>query len=138
MYKDSNRNGQGTFTWADGRRYEGQWKDGGYHGNGEYTHRDGSKYKGEWVDNFRHGFGIFYWADGDYFEGNWHEGKRFGPGKFFHLENGVLEEKFQYWTEERFVKQNKGLSGDPDKKRKLLFRDSSYEDEPPTKKSKIS
>jgi len=139
-YKDSNRNGEGTFTWADGRKYEGEWKDGGYHGIGEYTHRDGSRYKGEWVDNFRHGFGIFYWTDGDYFEGQWIEGKRFGPGKLYYFENGHLTEKFQFWTEDRFIKHNKGLAQDSegDKKRKISIEDNQFDEDsqngPQTKK----
>lgn len=86
---------QGTFVWADGRKYEGEWKDGGYHGRGEYTHRDGSQYqvidvldiysylgKGEWKDNMRNGKGVFSWSDGDKFEGEWSDGRRIGRGIF--------------------------------------------------------
>ena len=27
-WKNGERNGQGTYTWSDGRKYEGEWKDG--------------------------------------------------------------------------------------------------------------
>ena len=49
--KDSKgkRHGQGTLTYADGRRYRGKWKDGKLNGPGTvtYTNGDGATYTGE-------------------------------------------------------------------------------------------
>ncbi len=42
--------GQGTFTYADGNKYVGEWKDGKENGKGNATSPDGSKYVGEWKD----------------------------------------------------------------------------------------
>ena len=39
--------GQGTYTWADGRKYVGEYKDGKFHGQGTYTYADGVSYVGE-------------------------------------------------------------------------------------------
>jgi len=39
-WKDGERNGQGTFTWADGGEYVGEWKDGKRIGEGTYTYAD--------------------------------------------------------------------------------------------------
>ena len=30
-------NGQGEFTWPDGRKYKGEWKDNLINGTGTYT-----------------------------------------------------------------------------------------------------
>ena len=52
--KDNKKHGQGTFTWIDGKKYVGQWKDGEQHGQGTYTHGDGTKYVGEFKDSEYH------------------------------------------------------------------------------------
>ncbi|SVD40958.1 uncharacterized protein METZ01_LOCUS393812, partial [marine metagenome] len=36
-------NDQGTYTFADGDKYVGEYKDGKYHGQGTYTYADGAK-----------------------------------------------------------------------------------------------
>ena len=41
-------NGYGTYTWADGTKYVGEWKDGKRHGQGTYTFPDGTVEKGIW------------------------------------------------------------------------------------------
>ena len=38
--------GQGVYSWADGRKYEGEYKDDKKHGYGIYTYPDGRSYKG--------------------------------------------------------------------------------------------
>ena len=58
------RHGQGTYTWADGRVYVGQYKDGKRHGQGTMTYKNKSKYVGEWKDNKRHGLGAAYAPSG--------------------------------------------------------------------------
>jgi len=40
--------GSGTFTWPDGRRYEG-----------------------DYVDDKKEGHGVFFWPDGRKYEGGW-------------------------------------------------------------------
>ena len=41
-------NGQGTYTWSDGRKYEGEFEDGIKHGQGTFTFSWGEKYVGKW------------------------------------------------------------------------------------------
>jgi len=36
-YLDDKKSGHGVFTWPDGRRYEGQWFNGNQHGRGVFT-----------------------------------------------------------------------------------------------------
>jgi hypothetical protein len=44
--------GMGIYTWADGRKYEGEYK-----------------------DDKKHGFGIYLWADRRLYQGYWFKGK---------------------------------------------------------------
>jgi len=44
-------NGYGTYTWADGSKYVGEYKDGLEHGQGTYTGSDGTVDKGIWKNN---------------------------------------------------------------------------------------
>ena len=44
-------NGQGTYIYPNGEKYEGDWKNGKYHGQGTYTSKDGEKFVGEWKDD---------------------------------------------------------------------------------------
>ena len=40
--------GQGTYTWANGNKYVGEYKDDMMHGQGTYTSADGTITKGLW------------------------------------------------------------------------------------------
>ena len=40
--------GQGTYTYANGSKYIGEYKDNKRHGEGVYTYSDGGKFVGEW------------------------------------------------------------------------------------------
>ena len=43
------RHGQGTFFYANGSRYEGQWVRGAKEGHGLFTFEDGSVYEGPFL-----------------------------------------------------------------------------------------
>ena len=44
-------NGNGPYTWSDGRKYEGEFKDGKKNGQGTYTLTNGRKGVGEWKNS---------------------------------------------------------------------------------------
>ena len=44
-------NGYGTYTWASGSKYVGEWKDGKSHGQGTLSMLDGTVYKGIWEND---------------------------------------------------------------------------------------
>ena len=64
------------FTWADGRKYVGDYLDDKKHGSGEFSWPDGRRYVGEWVNGKQQGRGFYTTADSRTKEGEWREGKR--------------------------------------------------------------
>ena len=65
----------GTFTFASGNKYVGQWMRGFPNGQATFTYVSGSKYVGEWRDNTMNGYGVYTWADGETKEGIWKNGR---------------------------------------------------------------
>ena len=49
-FKDNKKHGQGTFTWGSGAKYVGEFKDGNYHGQGTYTFADGTIERGYYMN----------------------------------------------------------------------------------------
>ena len=68
-------NGQGTYTFANGDKYVGEFKDGKGHGQGTATWADGEKYVGEFKDGKKHGQGTITFANGEKYVGEWKNGK---------------------------------------------------------------
>lgn len=52
-------------------------------GLGSYTYADGSKYTGNYKDDKREGWGTYVWADGREYQGEWHEGMQNGVGQVY-------------------------------------------------------
>ena len=99
---DNLLNSPGTFIYANGNRYVGEFKvddNDGYrcvkHGHGVMYYVNGSHYEGEWKDDKRHGRGKEFKTDGGHYEGGWEDGKRHGRGKVFYA-NGSSEEGYWY------------------------------------------
>src|SRR5438477_7261491 len=67
-------NCQGTFTFASGDKYIGDFQDGKYHGQGIATYADGRKYVGDFKDGKRNGQGTYTAADGTKYVGEWKDG----------------------------------------------------------------
>ena len=75
------RNGKGTFTFSDGRIYDGDWKDDKMNDvMGKYTWHNRDVYEGQFVDNMKRGRGTYNFADGRKYEGEWKDDKRNGKG----------------------------------------------------------
>jgi len=96
----------GSFTWADGGKYVGEWKDNKRNGQGTFTWGAkskwaGDKYVGEHKNGLPNGQGTFTWANGDKYVGEFKDNKRTGEGILF-FANGDVEEgifknnKFMY------------------------------------------
>jgi hypothetical protein len=52
-------NGQGTYTYANGDKYVGEWKDDKKNGKGTYTSANGDKYVGEYMNDKKNGKGTY-------------------------------------------------------------------------------
>ena len=63
--------------WPSGAIFEGLFSDNSFEGLGDYTFADGRRYVGEYHRGKRHGHGKFY-VDGKIREGQWVEGKEEG------------------------------------------------------------
>ena len=91
-YKNGKRNGQGSYTSANGNKYVGEYKDNKRNGQGTYyflanNQYKGDKYVGEYKDGKEHGQGTYYFlADnqdkGDKYVGQFKDGKRNGQGSY--------------------------------------------------------
>lgn len=69
--------GRGIETWADGRRYEGEFKNGKKDGEGTFEWGNGNKYIGSWKSGKQHGIGIWLNSkDVTKRQGEWVDGKR--------------------------------------------------------------
>ncbi len=69
-YKNFNRHGNGTYLFANGDYWVGEYKDNNPV-KGTFFYTNGDKYFGELKDGKRHGFGIFTFTDGRVQEGVW-------------------------------------------------------------------
>jgi hypothetical protein len=80
QFKDSERNGQGTHTWASGSKYVGQWRNDKRNGQGTMSFGKGEwaghEYVGQWKEDKRDGQGTFYYANGRIVTGLWKDDKR--------------------------------------------------------------
>jgi hypothetical protein len=69
--------GRGTESWADGRKYEGEFKNGKKDGEGTFMWPNGNKYIGAWRKDKMHGNGIYIdQKEGSKRQGEWVMGKR--------------------------------------------------------------
>jgi len=86
-FRDGDRRGTGTYTYADGARFIGQWDQDARNGKGTMTWPHGVSYSGEYLNDAMHGRGIMTWASGLRYDGEWSDSKQHGRGKLF-LPNG--------------------------------------------------
>ena len=95
-FKDGKRHGQGTYTFANGDKYVGEFKDGEEHGQGIYTFANGSKYVGEYKYGKRHRQGTYTFANGNKYVGEYKYDKKHGQGTF-------TWEKDSKWAGNKYV-----------------------------------
>ena len=82
----------GTYTWASGSKYIGEYKDGKRHGQGAHTQANGNKYVGEYKDGKRHGQGTYNWKDGRIWVGEWENGELSGYAITYDASGSINQE----------------------------------------------
>ena len=73
-----------TVKYADGSEYSGDFHNDKYHGHGTYKWANGDVYIGEWMEGVRSrlGLGTYKWAaNGDVYIGEFKDGNRHGQGR---------------------------------------------------------
>ena len=77
---------EGTYRFANGDQYVGNWKNGKRTGQGTYIWPDGEKYVGAFKDGVKNGRGTVYFTDGEVWvgefrDGRWVDGDKYGAGE---------------------------------------------------------
>ena len=74
-FSENQFSGKGTYYFASGDVYEGDFQNSDFNGFGKYTDVEGYVYEGEYKDNERHGYGRYYLRDSLILEGMWKDGE---------------------------------------------------------------
>lgn len=96
QWKDNEKHGKGTQTWANGDKYVGEWAAGKPSGFGTYwkqSKKEGllKQYAGQWANGQQNGRGVFYYEDGGMYDGQWRNGLRHGVGTMSYADGSVYE-----------------------------------------------
>lgn len=76
------KNGQGTYIWANGDKYIGEFKGSKFNGHGTLLRANGNKYVGEFKDDHKNGQGTFIYANGSKYIGEFKDGEFSGQGTY--------------------------------------------------------
>eukprot|EP00928_Gymnodinium_smaydae_P010581 TRINITY_DN13986_c0_g1_i2.p1 TRINITY_DN13986_c0_g1~~TRINITY_DN13986_c0_g1_i2.p1 ORF type:complete len:669 (+),score=174.76 TRINITY_DN13986_c0_g1_i2:138-2144(+) len=90
----------GTYRYADGDVYVGEFKEGEICGHGTYTYADGDVYRGQFKEGMSDGYGVYSAVDGGAYEGEWKADKKEGHGRFTYANGDVYEGEFANDTSE--------------------------------------
>ena len=94
--------GFGTYRWADGREFTGEWRNQKIYGFGVQNYANGRRYEGFYKLDKRQGYGIYMMPDQSTYSGSWFEGKQHGYGCVINSRN---ELKYGVWNNgTKFVK----------------------------------
>jgi len=77
------RDGNGTFTFADGSFYTGMWKSNKPSGIGLFHYTDGKYDVGVYLDGFLNSYGRAQYSNGDIYEGYFKKGDMCGMGLYY-------------------------------------------------------
>ena len=88
-FRSGKRHGEGTFDFADGRRFTGSWSKG-LLGQGLLRYPNGDVYEGGFSKTgAKHGRGTYRYASGALYEGFFEDNAQHGLGRYWD-EKGVL------------------------------------------------
>lgn len=106
-WEDGTRAGQGKMTYKNGAVYEGEWQGDKCHGKGKWTDENGV-YEGEFSGNQKKGQGVYTYKDGTKFDGQW-DGDKKKDGKLTDASGQVFNVTFddtgKVLTQEKVVEK---------------------------------
>ena len=94
--------GNGTYCFADGSRYSGQFKQGKYQGKGKYFFSDNTRYEGDFNKGVFEGKGILYYSNGSYYIGGFFNNKKHGNGTLYYTDG---KKRNGLWKHGDFVQE---------------------------------
>ena len=94
-WKDNKQHGQGTLTYADGSKYVGEWKDGKMDSQVALISADESNYVGELKDDMKNGQGTYTYTNGDIYVGEWKDDIKNGQGTLTYANGETLTGEFR-------------------------------------------
>lgn len=86
---------KGSFTYATGEEYHGEWREGRRHGLGQLLFADGAIYVGQFENGLFCGYGVLTFPDGSRYEGEFIQGKFQGAGVFIRYDKMKYEGEFK-------------------------------------------
>ena len=104
----------GTFTFASGNEYVGEWKDDKKHGYGTFRFVDGGQHVGEYKDDKPNGHGTYTWADGDKYAGEYKDGSAWTG--ITYDKNGSVVSKLIEGVRTTIIREDKSVMDDTNKK----------------------
>lgn len=87
--------GEGTYRYADGSEYSGQWKNDNFHGKGRFAYSDSSVYIGQWKNSKRDGEGTYTSPSGSIYKGQWKNDKFEGQGSYFYQDGSQYQGRWK-------------------------------------------
>jgi hypothetical protein len=101
-------NGKGTYQYANGAIYTGDFLNGARNGTGKYTFEHGAWYEGSFVNNAFEGYGVYLFSDGWKYAGYWKNNKYHGFGILYEPSGEISKEGT--WENGEFISSRKAPS----------------------------
>ena len=129
-------NGWGTYTWANGDKYVGDFRDNKRNGQGTYTLANGNKYVGEWRNDNQHGQGTKTYVDGSQWTGEWRNDEKYKEDESVRLaqERRLEEERRRIAEEKRLADDRRKLEEERkrlEEERKRIAEEQRRDTTPP-------
>eukprot|EP00164_Ancoracysta_twista_P004336 GFYU01005842.1.p1 GENE.GFYU01005842.1~~GFYU01005842.1.p1 ORF type:complete len:332 (-),score=81.78 GFYU01005842.1:292-1287(-) len=93
-FSHGRKDGDGTYVWSNGTRYDGDWVAGKRHGKGVLTFMDGSLAEGQFRDNKMNGQGSYVYKNGDSYTGPFKDNKKHGVAVYTYKNGAKLQGEF--------------------------------------------
>lgn len=98
---DNKPNGEGQYTFPDGKIYKGYFYNGKFYGIGSIKWPNGKSYLGNFYKNSRNGYGKIIYENGESYAGPFEYGLESGNG-IYTYKDGTTE--YQMWNNGKFIK----------------------------------